>query len=78
MQNFCVTLGGLENVWSCIDPWFFHSTSEDGKVEKCFFARLSCTLPDWKLREKRNTTNTNNFALYVKSQIWVILSIGND
>jgi hypothetical protein len=53
MRNFCLTLAGLENLCSCIDPWFFHSTPEDGKVEKCFFAHYSCTLPNWKLIEKQ-------------------------
>jgi hypothetical protein len=50
----------------------------DGKVERCFSHDFPVHYQIGNLKKRKRDTNTNNFALYVKSQIWVFVSIGND
>jgi hypothetical protein len=65
MLKFCddLVLGGLENLCSCIRPSFFQ---DDGKVEQCYFARLSYTLPDWKLKEMKERRKHKQFCTTFK------------
>jgi hypothetical protein len=62
MKKFCTEMDGLENLCSCVSADLFDPTEGDGKVERCLFARHSCTLPDWKLKGKKERNKHRQFC----------------